>query len=82
MIIVAAIALIVLIVLVVIFTGRLDIFSKEYTDVTEDAKAMVCGSMGGTCIKGDNCGSMSAVTPVPSGGWIDCSDSQICCESS
>lgn len=79
MLIVAALALVVLIVIVAIFSGRINVFSKEYAETTEEAKDKVCNAQGGRCTASDYCGA----TEIISGsGWIDCGDNQICCETS
>jgi hypothetical protein len=81
-IVVAAIALVVLIVLIAIFTGRINIFGKQYDTQTGDVQARVCNVGGGVFV---------AKVPgtCPAGGpshfddsksWIDCGGDQACCK--
>ena len=73
-IIIAAIALLVLIILIVIFSGKINIFSKDYSRTSENQQKNVCGAMGGYC--GD-CGSDRFIKPAS--GWVDCAPGQWCC---
>ena len=80
-IIIAAIALIVLIVLIAIFSGKIQLFGKDYDASTSEAKSKICWSQPGHCGKdrGD-CASDEYISEV--GKWIDCGSDEGCCKKS
>lgn len=77
-IIVAAIGLIVLIVLIAIFTGRINIFGKEYNSNVESAQKRVCNTQQGYCAVA--CGTAGNVLPATAGIWTDCGAQEFCCK--
>jgi len=75
-IIIAAICLVVLIVLIAIFSGRINIFGKTYTESQQLAKSQVCWSQGGYCENFINDCREGIERP---GRHVDCGENQKCC---
>ena len=79
-IIIAAIALLVLIVLVAIFSGKIQLFGRDYDKSTSDAKSNICWSHPGHCVSSEpECSSGEYLSEV--GKWVDCGADQGCCRS-
>lgn len=80
-IIIAALVLVVLIVLIAIFSGRMNIFGKSYTETGDKAKAKVCWGQGGHCVDKSQgaVGCNSGENYEGTTDFVDCGKEQTCC---
>jgi len=80
-IIIAAVALLVLIVLIAVFSGKMQLWGRDYDTSTTEARNKICWSQPGHCVSSAaECATGEYLSEV--GKWLDCGTDQGCCKSS